>query len=696
MLNNIYYAVKPLLPRRFRVFLRRRRARIKRVACGNIWPIDERAGNTPPNWPGWPEGKSFAFVLTHDVEGTIGIERLPRLMSLEQKYGFRSSFNLVPEGEYRVSEGLLNAIDNAGFEVGVHGLRHDGRLYKSKAAFASSAARIREYLHRWKACGFRSPLMQHNLSWLHQVRADYDASTFDTDPFEPEPDGRATIFPFWVPGPDGNGYVELPYTLVQDFTLFVVLREKSIDIWKRKIDWIAARGGMVLLNTHPDYMRFEGAPTNYEFPISLYEELLSYVQEKYARAFWAALPRDVVEFYRCSLAEPSRNTRRKICLLTHSAYEADDRVRRYAETFAQRGDLVDVIAASAAQGSSVTEDLCGVRVHRVLGDQSKERRKRHYELLRFVLASSWLLTRRHHRMQYDLIHVRDETGVLVFAAWFPKWTGKPVILDTAGNNNCGTAFKALERISAGFAEHVIVADEPAYDKETFLGLVPGHKGSQSAKNVARAIILHRTREQADERIQVLLPGVFQWHASMDLGFRAFASARKKIPNAELHVYSGADGNAAADLGLLTNGLGLNGSVKFYARDSPDWMLDGIANADLSIVLKPEDVPGSMECSTRIMEFIARGIPVVAPKTRNESSSFDNRGVHFFTSANDEALSAAMLEVLENDELRQEMLAKSYECAERHNWNKEKSRYLQLVDRLCTETFGDSGPADLLK
>jgi hypothetical protein len=127
---------------------------------------------------------------------------------------------------------------------------------------------------------------------------EYDASTFDTDPFEPEPDGVCTIFPFWVPGPDGKGYVELPYTMVQDFTLFGVLGEQSIDIWKRKLNWVVEHGGMALLNTHPDYMCFGGQRNRDEYPVSLYEELLRYVREKYEGSYWSALPREVAEYYR--------------------------------------------------------------------------------------------------------------------------------------------------------------------------------------------------------------------------------------------------------------------------------------------------------------------------------------------------------------------------------------------------------------
>ncbi|MBZ5634686.1 MAG: hypothetical protein LAO55_16305 [Acidobacteriia bacterium] len=297
-LNRVYYALKPLLPWGARTALRRVRANAKRATHAKVWPIDEKAGAVPPGWPGWPEGKRFSVVLTHDVEGLKGLGRVEQLMNLESQLGFRSSFNFVPEGEYRLSEGFRRKIESAGFEIGVHGLKHDGKLYSSREEFSRRAVRIRAYLDEWKAAGFRSPYFHHNLEWLQELGVEYDASTFDTDPFEPQPEGVGTIFPFWVPGPGGSGYVELPYTLVQDFNLFVVLRETN-EIWKQKVDWVAERGGMVLVNTHPDYMCFgDDAPARDEFPARYYAELITYIQNRYEGTFWSALPRDVARFYR--------------------------------------------------------------------------------------------------------------------------------------------------------------------------------------------------------------------------------------------------------------------------------------------------------------------------------------------------------------------------------------------------------------
>jgi len=220
-------------------------------------------------------------------------------MKVEQDLGYTSSFNFVPE-RYKVSKDIREMLVQNGFEVGVHDLRHDGKLYHSKKVFLESAVRINEYLKEWGSVGFRSGAMHHNLELINALHIEYDASTFDHDPFEPQPDGVSTIFPFWVPPSGyGKGYVELPYTLPQDFTLYILMGEKSIDIWKKKLDWVAANGGMVLLITHPDYMNFDGNKPRFdEYPIQLYLDLLDYVKSQYGDQYWNVTPREVARYIR--------------------------------------------------------------------------------------------------------------------------------------------------------------------------------------------------------------------------------------------------------------------------------------------------------------------------------------------------------------------------------------------------------------
>jgi peptidoglycan/xylan/chitin deacetylase (PgdA/CDA1 family) len=297
-ITRIYYLLKPLIPRPLQLWLRRRIVLHQRSQYANEWPILEKAGQPTHDWTGWPDRKQFALVLTHDVDTARGQQRCSRLMELEEQLGFRSAFNFVPE-RYPVSADLRADLVRRGFEVGVHGLNHDGKLYDSRKIFEDRAVKINRYLKDWNAVGFRSPAMHHNLDWLRDLHIEYDASTFDTDPFEPQPDGVETIFPFWVDGKASQrGYVELPYTLSQDFTLFVLMREKSIDVWQKKLNWIVARGGMALLNTHPDYMNFNGGKLGLEeYPAEYYRAILEYVKGQFHGRCWHALPRDIARFW---------------------------------------------------------------------------------------------------------------------------------------------------------------------------------------------------------------------------------------------------------------------------------------------------------------------------------------------------------------------------------------------------------------
>lgn len=298
-----YYHIKPLIPVPVRWAIRRLRSPsiLRRNAA--TWPIDESAATRrPADWQGWPDGKRFALVLTHDVESPKGLRKVRDLAELEMRHGFRSSFNFIPEGPYEDPAGLRDWLVNHGFEVGVHDLNHDGHLYESREGFTRKARRINRYLGMWSAVGFRSGFMLRQLDWLHDLDVLYDTSTFDTDPFEPQPVGSKTIFPFRVrppAGKDGPGYVELSYTLPQDSTLFLLLREKTPEIWKRKLDWIAGHGGLALVNIHPDYIRFRGeAGSKSSYPAELLTDFLEYINRQYADAYWNPLARDLASWYR--------------------------------------------------------------------------------------------------------------------------------------------------------------------------------------------------------------------------------------------------------------------------------------------------------------------------------------------------------------------------------------------------------------
>jgi len=324
--KRLYYQLKPFVPRRL-TLVARRRYRTQQVRSFPLgWPVEPRYVQfmhlalehairqlgyaTPhtfaPQTGGslrcrtfWPNGARYAFVLTHDVEAGVGYNALRRLADLDERYGFRASFNFVP-GDYPVEAALMSELNARGFEVGVHGLKHDGRLFWSDAEFARQVTPINSYLSKWEAVGFRAPYVHRHARLMQALEIEYDTSYFDTDPFEPMSGGTMSIWPFLC-----GHFVELPYTLAQDHTLLVLLGQRTPQLWLDKVDFIAKWGGMVLLNVHPDYMLEPGHWAVYEAFLAEMAQRRSGVQidaevptGPSGATYWHAVPREVARWWR--------------------------------------------------------------------------------------------------------------------------------------------------------------------------------------------------------------------------------------------------------------------------------------------------------------------------------------------------------------------------------------------------------------
>lgn len=297
--EDIYYQIKPFIPKQLLIALRRKYLRMQLPHYQHIWPINEKAAAPPAGWQGWPKEKSFALVLTHDVEDTRGLSKCRRLAEMEMELGFQSSFNFVAE-DYRRDPELWQFLIDNGFEIGLHSLTHKENIFRSRQIFTNLTPRLNRYLKEWGSVGFRGPSMHRNLDWLHDLQILYDATTFDTDPFEPQPEGVGTIFPYWVNCPNGDGgYVELPYTLPQDFTLFILMQEKDESVWENKLDWLVQNGGMALIITHPDYMNFDAESKSAidQYPADQYRRFLQFIKNTYTDRYWHVLPAQLANFW---------------------------------------------------------------------------------------------------------------------------------------------------------------------------------------------------------------------------------------------------------------------------------------------------------------------------------------------------------------------------------------------------------------
>lgn len=379
-----------------------------------------------------------------------------------------------------------------------------------------------------------------------------------------------------------------------------------------------------------------------------------------------------------------------VCMLAYTLYEFDNRVMRYAETLVNQGDRVDVIALRQDNGP-VYEAIRGVNVYRLQRRVFNEKGRLSYlsKILRFFFHSMVFLSKKCLEKRYDVIHVHNMPDSLVYAGWLAKLTGAKIILDIhdilpefyASKFNQGKdsiAFKLmvlLEKTSIAFADHVIISNH-LWQKTLVERSIPNEKITVILNYPDPSIFHPRCRTRKDGKFVMMYPGSVNWHQGLDIAIKACANIKDQAPQAELHIYGGI--HARRVLKPLVSELRLEKKVVFKDILPSDSIAEAMANADLAIVPKRGTGFGNEAFSTKILEFMALGVPLVVSETKVDRYYFDDNVVEFFKCGDEKDLGRCILELIQNRKRRDVLAANASEFAREYSWGKRKEDYLRLL------------------
>jgi glycosyltransferase involved in cell wall biosynthesis len=381
-------------------------------------------------------------------------------------------------------------------------------------------------------------------------------------------------------------------------------------------------------------------------------------------------------------------------MLAYTFYETDNRVRRYAEALVKRGDQVDAIVL-AREGQLPFETIQGVRVYRIQKRVIDENGPVSYliKLLLFFLRSAWTLTLKHLREPYDIIHVHSVPDFEVFATLIPRLLGAQVILDIhdivpefyASKFKVGESsivFKLLvflERLSIAYSSHVIISNHLWYEK-----IVRRSVRSEKCTaiiNYPDLSIFWRRPHPAATKDEFLMcyPGTLNWHQGLDVAIVAMSLLRDRAPNLRFLIVG--DGPDREKLRGMIGRMHLEERVFLKGLIPLEEVAELMATIDLGVVPKRKASFGNEAFSTKIMEFMAMNVPVVASRTRIDEYYFTEDMVQFFESDNAEDLAVKILDLMRNSARRAELCGYSSEFISHNNWDVKKKEYLALVDSL---------------
>jgi len=302
-LRDVYYALRPHMGVTLRKHLQRLHASGWRQIPFPHWPVDTTVeqlsealllaamkangiDEIPFIWF-WPNGGRGCVMVTHDVEDWGGYNFCRKLIDIDEAHGFTASFQFVPEGTYELTETLVDEIRTRGFEVNIQDLNHDGYLFADRQEFLRRVAKINRHGRAYAAKGFRAAVLYRNLEWYDALEFSYDMSVPNVAHLDPQRGGCCTVFPYFV-----GDVLEIPLTTTQDYMLFHLLGDYSLNLWEMQVEAILNKNGLMSFLVHPDYIAEHRAR-------QVYCQLLCRLHDLNARnRLWCALPGEVDIWWR--------------------------------------------------------------------------------------------------------------------------------------------------------------------------------------------------------------------------------------------------------------------------------------------------------------------------------------------------------------------------------------------------------------
>jgi glycosyltransferase involved in cell wall biosynthesis len=381
-------------------------------------------------------------------------------------------------------------------------------------------------------------------------------------------------------------------------------------------------------------------------------------------------------------------------MLAYTYYEMDNRVRRYAETLSKMGHSVSAVALRK-KGQPKIETINGVIIHRIQERVINEKGKLTYlyRLIKFFINSFIFISTDNFKKRYDLIHVHSVPDFEVFATLLPKLLGTKIILDIHDivpefymskfkTKDDSLLFKALlwiEKISCAFADHVIISNHLWYDVLTNRS-VKKSKCTTILNYPNQDLFYKREKERNNSDFVIMYPGTLNRHQGLDVAVKGFSLLYGKIPNLKFYIYG--MGPAEEELKELIELKGLQGKVIIMPPVSTEKIAQIMANADIGIIPKRNDSFGGEAFSTKTLEFMALGIPIIVSKTKIDQFYYNDDLVKYFEPENEKDFAESLLYLLNNDVALDKLATNGLEYVRANNWEDKKYLYLNIIRSLC--------------
>ncbi len=393
---------------------------------------------------------------------------------------------------------------------------------------------------------------------------------------------------------------------------------------------------------------------------------------------------------------------RRVAIVVHAVVPGDPRIRRQSDALADAGYEVDILCLRQ-EGQPVEDRVDRARVIRLPIDRGLVSFAGHLaEYVAFTTLATLRLAREHHRRRYDLIQVATVPDFLALAALPEKLAGVPLLLDL--HEDMPEFFRdrfrapwlrplvpvvaAVSRGAAAMADEVITVHEPLRALSIERGVEPDRIGV--VMNSADARLFDPSRHErrpfmADGSLRLIHHSNFQRIYGLDVAIEGLARVRPGL-DWRLDVYG--DGPWRSEIEAAIRRTGTGARVALHGRVPMDDLPVLLAGADVGLVPSLAEPYLEYSLSTKLLEYAAMGVPVIASDLATFRHHFTDAAMHFVPGSDPAAIARAVEQRADDPAGTVEMGAEARRQAAAYDWEVQKARYLEIVGRMCAR----AGPA----
>jgi len=392
---------------------------------------------------------------------------------------------------------------------------------------------------------------------------------------------------------------------------------------------------------------------------------------------------------------------RRVAIVVHASVPADPRIRRQADALLAGGYEVDVFALRDP-GQAREESSGGLRIVRLPVRRRFASFAGHLaEYLAFAGAAALRLTRDHRRRRYSVVQVATLPDFLAFAASALKLAGVPLLLDlhedmpgffedrfrSRALRPLRPVIGGLTRASAAMADAIITVHEPLRELSLARGVAPEkitvvmNSADDRLFDLARYA---RRPFQEDGELRLIHHSNLQQIYGLPIAVDAVAQLPSDL-QARLDVYG--DGPYRSQVEDEIVRLGAEDRVTLHGRVPLEQLPGLLAGADLAVVPSLPEPYMHYSLSTKLLEAVAMGVPVIASDLATFRSHFSEAAIRYVPGGDAGALANAIRELAADPDTAAQQAAEARRQAEPYAWPIQAGRYLDVIDRLAHHSAG---------